>query len=109
MFPAFKFNQFEIIIETPDGYISRDMFNEIYEKDIHIAINLKRAPKLTNTATYPVSNKQKVSLALSAFDETTSAAIKSYYADRLDAASFLYVFHKIFIISNSKNQFNTPN
>lgn len=35
--------------------------------------NLKKAPKLTYTATHPRNNKQNVSLVLAVFDETISS------------------------------------
>ena len=36
-----------------------------------------------------------------------SAAMKSYFPDRLDAANFLSLFQKVFVICNSKNQCNS--
>ena len=43
------------------------------------------------------------------FDETTSAAIESYFPDRTDASGFLGLVHSWWIISNSKRRFNTRN
>ena len=48
-------------------------------------------------------------LASNVFDETTSAAIKSYFPERNDAASFLNLFHKVFVILNAKQEYNTNN
>ena len=53
--------------------------------------------------------KQGVSLALAIFGETTSAAIKHYYPNRLDAANFLNLLDEVFVICNSKQQFHTSN
>ena len=58
------------------------MFYDIYELDEKLQGNLRKAPKLTYKATHPGNNKQDVSLALAIFDETTSAAIRSYYPNR---------------------------
>ena len=85
------------------------MFYDIYELDEKLQGNLRKAPKLTYKATHPGNNKQDVSLALAIFDETTSAAIRSYYPNRLDAANFLNLFHKVLVICNSKQQFHTSN
>ena len=48
-----------------------------------------------------------VSVAYAIFHETTTSAMKSYFPDRLDTANFLSSFHKLFAVSNSKNQFNS--
>ena len=39
----------------------------------------------------------------------TTATIKSYYANRLDATNFLKLVHKVFVICNSKQQSDTSN
>ena len=39
----------------------------------------------------------------------TTATIKSYYANRLDATNFLRLLHKAIVICNSKQQFDTSN
>lgn len=109
VFPAFSFNMFRDTIEIPAGYISWKLFYEIYEKDENLQGNLRKAPKLTFKATHPGNNKQDVSLALAIFDPTTSAAIKSYFHGREDAANFLSCFYKLFVICNSKQQFNSSN
>lgn len=109
MFPLLKFNQSKDITEVKESYILWYMFYEIFKKDIHIGANLKNTLKRTYTAAHLRSNKQNVSLSLPVFDEITSAAIKNYYTDRLDAENFLSLFYEIFVMSNSKNQFNTSN
>lgn len=54
-------------------------------------------------------NKLSVPLALAIFDESTSAAICSYFPEHNDASSFLKLFNSWWIISNAKYQFDTKN
>lgn len=75
------------------------------EKDEKLGGNLKKALKLTFSVP-PWNNKQNVTVALAIFHGTTTAAMKSYFPDLLDAANFLSLFHKLFFC-NSKNQFNS--
>ena len=82
---------------------------DIYELDEKLQGNLRKAPKLIYKVIHPRNVKQDVSLALAIFDETILAAIKSCYPNRLDAANFLNIFHKLFVICNSKQQFHTSN
>ena len=56
--------------------------------------NLKKAPKLTLKVLHPGNCKQNVSLALAVFDETTSAAIQSYFPEHSSAAGFLKLFQR---------------
>ena len=109
VFPAFSFDLFLDKIDVPSGYITWSLFHQIYEKDQTLNANLKKAPKITCKVIHPGNNKQSVPLALAIFDETTSAAIQSYYPERKDAASLLTLFNKLFIIFNSKQQFNHSN
>ena len=55
------------------------------------------------------SKKQNLLLALSIFDETTSAVIQPYFPQHSSAAGFLQLFQSWWIISNSKSQFLTTN
>ena len=48
-------------------------------------------------------------MALNIFDETTSAAILSYFPDRKDASDFLKVINTWWVISNSKAKYNSLN
>ena len=54
-----------------------------------IEAQLDGAPKLKLKVLHPGSNKENVLLALVIFDETTSAAIQSYFAQHSSAAEFL--------------------
>ena len=109
VFPSFEFNLFNDCIKVPGGFVSWSMLYQLYERDELLQGNLRKAPKLTYKATHPGNNKQDVPLALAVFAETSSAAIRSYFPDREDAASFLNLIHKVFVIFNSKGRFNSPN
>ena len=77
------------------------------DKDENLPRNLRKAYKLTYKSLHPGDNKQSVSLALSIFDATTSAAIESYYPHRYDAPGFLKLINLWWIRSNSKQRYNT--
>ena len=109
VFPSYQFDLFQDAINVPAGYLCWGMFYDLYEQDNKLQCNLRKAPKLTFKATHPGNNKQDVSLALAIFDEKTSSAIKSYYPGRTDAANFLNLFYKLFLVCNSKQQFNRSN
>ena len=109
VFPKFSFNHFEDPIEVDDGYVDWRLFHQVYEKDQELQANLRKAHKMTYRTLHPGNNKQNVSLALNIFDETSSAAINSYFPARKSAASFLSLFHKLFVILNSKQKFNSNN
>ena len=107
VFPKFSFDLFEDKIEVGDGYVDWSLLHKVREKDEDLQANLKKAPKLTSQVLHPGNKKQNVGLALSIFHETTPAAIKSYFPDRKEAAEFLNLFHKLFLILNSKQRYNT--
>ena len=109
VFPPFKFDSFGDKISVRDGYISWSMFHKLYENDLKLEANLKKAHKITFQVTHPGNNKQNVSHALAIFHETTSAAILSHYPERDDAAAFLQLFDKLFLVCNSKQQFHSAN
>ena len=58
---------------------------------------------------HPGSCKQSVPPALAIFDESTIAAILSYFPKRQDAAGFLQVFSNWWIVSNSKQKIHGRN
>ena len=82
VFPSFIFDSFEDSIYVKDGYLSWSMFYKLYENDLKLEGNLKKAHKIWFQFTHPGNNKQNVSIALAFFHETTSAAILSYYPER---------------------------
>ena len=65
-------------------------------------MKLKKTTKYYQERSHPWKKfKQNVSLALDIFNDTTIAAITSYFPDR--------IFSNIFLISNSKNRFSFSN
>ena len=109
LFPSFTFNGFRDSINVTGGDLKWKMLHDVFEKDAQLDDNLKKAPKLTLKVPHPGSNKQNVPFTLPIFDETTSAAIQSYFPHHSSAAEFLQLFQKWSIISNSKRQFSTIN
>ena len=107
IFPPFTFQDFPDEIKVPGREISWKTFHDISEKDKNS--NLKKAPKINAQVLHPRNCKQSVPPALAIFDETTIAAIKSYFPNRIDAAQFLNLFRIWWIISNSKSRYNKRN
>ena len=66
-----------------------------------------KAYKLKYKPLHAGDNKQSVSLALSIFNATTSAAIESYYPDRYNESGFLKLINLWWTISSSKQRYNT--
>ena len=58
---------------------------------------------------HPGNNKQCVNLALPIFHETMTTAIRSYFVEREDMASFLELILKWWTIVNSSTRFNSNN
>ena len=109
VFPPFDFIEFDDIIHVEAGEISWSLLHNVYEKDELLPANLKKAFKLSAQTLHPGNNKQSVPLALNIFDETTSAAIISYFPNETAAAGFLRLINIWWTISNSKVMFNTNN
>ena len=107
IFPEFNFSGFYDDIVCESGEISWKLFHDVYESDEKVQGNLRKAPKIKAKVLHPGSNKQSVPLALAIFDETTSAAILSYFPEHKSASSFLKLFNSWWIISNSKLRFNS--
>ena len=106
IFLSFKFDQFFDLIDLPGIEISWKLLHEVYDKDEKLRANIKKASKLSYKAMHPGDNKESVPLALAIFDRSTSAAIESYYPNRLDASSFLKLVNIWWTINNSKQEFN---
>ena len=85
LFPSFTFNGFKGTINLTGRELKWKMLHGGFE----IEAQLDGAPKLTLKVLHPGSNKENVLLALVIFDETTSAAIQSYFAQHSSAAQFL--------------------
>ena len=84
-----NFDEFFDSMNLDAGEITWELLHDVYDNDENLPGNLKKAFKLTYKSFHPGDNKQSVSLALSIFDATTSAAIESDYPDGHDASGFL--------------------
>ena len=102
MFPQFEFSGFKDPINVPGGEIAWKSFHDVFERDASLHANLREAPKLTAKVLHPGNCKQNVPNALAIFDETTIAAVKSYFPEKASAAAFLTLFSKWCVLSNSK-------
>lgn len=106
IFPPFQFEGFSDPINVPGGEITWKLFHDVFEFDIALPGQLKKAPKLSNNTLHPGDNKQNVTLALNIFDHSTAVAITEYFPGRQDAAEFLKLINIWWTISNSKNRYN---
>ena len=106
VFPEFAFAHENINVSCPGGYITWGSLHRIYDFDSQLKGNLRKAPKLTYKVLHPGNKKQSVPLALALFDDTTIAAIKSYFPERDDMSSFLEIFNTWWLICNSKERYH---
>ena len=102
IFLQFEFSGFKDPINVPGGEIAWKSFHDVFERDASLHANLREAPKLTAKVLHPGNCKQNVPNALAIFDETTIAAVKSYFPEKASAAAFLTLFSKWWVLSNSK-------
>ena len=109
VFPSFDFDGFLDQLHVESGEVDWRLFYNIYEKDESLQGNLRQAFKLSYSALHPGHNKQSLPLALSIFHTSTSAAIRSYYPEREDAASFLHLIDTWWVMVNSKQKYNSNN
>ena len=75
-------------IKCSSGYITWADLHFLYDQDLKLQGNLKKAPKLTYKALHLGNNKQDVNLPLAIFHDTTIAPCKSYLPERQDTSSF---------------------
>ena len=94
MFPPFEFSRFKDPINVPGAEITWKTFHDVFERDANLYGNLRKAPKLTTKVLQPDNCKHNVPNALAIFDETTIAAVKSYFSEKASAAAFLTLFIK---------------
>ena len=102
VFPEFQSS----FITVPAGEISWKLIHDVFDKDQTLQANLRKAHKLSYKALQAGDNKQSVPLALAIFDFTTSAALESYFPDRMDAATFLKLINLWWTMSNSNAKYN---
>ena len=109
IFPPFEVSGFKDPINVPEGEIAWKTFHDVFERDANLGANLRKAPKLTTKVLQPENCKQNVPNTLAIFDETTIAAVKSYFPEKASAAAFLTLFSKWWVLSNSKARYSTAN
>ena len=105
----FEFSGFKDPINVPGGEIAWKTFNDVFERDAKLHANLRKALKLMTKVLHFGNCKQNVPNALAIFDETTIAAVKSYFPEKASAAAFLRLFSKWWVLSNSKARYSTAN
>ena len=75
----FEFSGFKDPINVPGGEIAWKTFNDVFERDAKLHANLRKALKLMTKVLHFGNCKQNVPNALAIFDETTIAAVKSFF------------------------------
>ena len=108
VFPQFDYEKDGIEIHCTAGYLAWSDLHQIFEHDVKLQSNLKKAHKLSYQVLHPGNKKQSVPLALAIFHETTTAAFESYVPEREDASKFLKMIDTWWLICNSK-EMSHPN
>ena len=108
VFPQFDYEKDGIEIHCPAGYLAWSDLHQIFEHDVKLQSNLKKAHKLSYQVLHPGNKKQSVALALAIFHETTTAVFESYFPEREDASKFLKMINTWWLICNSK-EMSHPN
>ena len=103
VFPQFDYEKDGIEIHCPVRYLAWSELHQIFEHDVKLQSNLKKAHKLSYQVLHPGNKKQSVPLALAIFHETTTAAFESYFPEREDASKFLKMINTWWLICNSKD------
>jgi hypothetical protein len=109
IFPSFHFDKFQHEINVTAGEVRWKNLLDVYDHDQKLDAHLKLAPKLSYRALHPGDNKQNVPFALAIFHSTTSAAIRDYFPENEDAASFLQLIDTWWTVVNSKQLRNSNN
>ena len=102
IFLQFEFSGFKDPINVPGGEIAWKIFHDAFQSEANLHAILRKAPKLTTKVLHPGNCKQNGLNAFAIFDETTIAAVKSYFPEKASAAAFLTLFSKWCVLSNSK-------
>ena len=108
VFPQFDYEKDGIGIHCPAGYLAWYDLHQIFEHDVKLQSNLRKAHKLSYQVLHPGNKKQSVPFALAIFHETTTAAFESYFPEREDASKFLKMINTWWFICNSK-EMSHPN
>ena len=88
IFSPFQFEGFFDLTNVPGGEIPWKLFHGVFESDMSLPGQLRKAPKLSNETLHPGNNKQNVALALNVSDLSTAVVITEYFLKRKDAAVF---------------------
>ena len=107
VFPGFQFDVCGTKISSAPGYICWSD-QQVYEMDLRLDENIRKAPKLTYSSLHPGDNKQNVEFAIEVFHETTIIAAQNYFPERLDIHNFLILMMGWWLIGNSTKRY-TPN
>ena len=97
------------IIQSSGGSISWRELHELFEADSQLQAHLRKAPTLSYSVLHRGNKKQDVSLALAIFHETTVAALRSFFPNKLNMSNFLELVSHWWLITNSKSRFNSQN
>ena len=104
-FPDFDFEICGKIIQSSGGSISWRELHELFEADSQLQAHLRKAHKLSYSVLHPGNKKQDVSF----FHETTVAALRSFFPNKLNMSNFLELVSHWWLITNSKSRFNSSN
>ena len=83
------------------------LYYNLYDNDVALRGNLRKASKLIYSALHSGNNKQNLPWALAIFHETTIAAFKSYFLERKDVADFLTLTNSWWTVVNARTQFTS--
>ena len=92
LFPPFEFSGLKDLINVPGREIALKIFHDVFEANLHF--NFRIAPKPMTKILHPDNCKQNFPNDLAMFDETTIAAVKSYFPEKACAAAFLTLLSK---------------
>ena len=91
----FSFSKFTDQLTVQGGDISWHLFHQVHEKDQKLDAKLRAASKISASVLHPGNCKQSVSYGLAIFDTPTIAAIRRYFSQRKDSATFLRIFYLV--------------
>ena len=83
------------------------LYYNLYDNDVALRGNLRKASKLIYSALHSGNNKQNLPWAHAIFHETTIAAFKSYFLERKDVADFLTLTNLWWTVVNARTQFTS--
>ena len=95
-------------VNVPAGEITWKQFHDITEKKLELASKLENRAQTQccRVAFRQYEVKRSLCSSLAIFDSCSSAAIKTFFIEKEDSASFLGLIHTWWMISNSKMKEN---